>query len=110
MKASFCTLFTALALTAISAGADDVTVDQIDKTFVIDGAEVESLRVSAGDSVSFRNSDPFFHNIFSLSATQIFDLGSYPSGEARSVSFETPGTVEVECAIHPDMYMTIEVE
>ncbi len=110
MKTRFYALFATLALTISGAHADDVIVDQIDKTFVIDGTEVESLTVSAGDSVSFRNSDPFFHNIFSLSATQIFDLGSYPSGESRSVSFDKPGLVEVECAIHPDMYMTIEVE
>ncbi|MDP4651781.1 MAG: plastocyanin/azurin family copper-binding protein [Haliea sp.] len=94
----------------MSAFAQDYVVDQIDKSFVVDGAPVESIRVKQGESVSFRNGDPFFHNIFSLSDIQIFDLGSYPNGEARSVTFDEPGTVEVECAIHPDMYMTVEVE
>lgn len=103
-------LTTATALFTAQTMAQAIVIDQIDKTFVIDGVEVETIKVNQGDSVSFRNSDPFFHNIFSLSATQIFDLGSYPSGEARSVVFEKPGLVEVECAIHPDMYMTVEVE
>ena len=94
----------------VSAFAEEHVVDQIDKAFVIDGAPVESITVKQGDSVSFRNGDPFFHNIFSLSDIQIFDLGSYPNGEARSVTFDEQGTVEVECAIHPDMFMTVEVE
>ena len=94
----------------LSAFAEEHVVDQIDKAFVVGGAPVESITVKQGDSVSFRNGDPFFHNIFSLSDVQIFDLGSYPNGEARSVTFDEQGTVEVECAIHPDMFMTVEVE
>lgn len=97
-------------LCAGSAYAEEHVVDQIGKAFVSGDTTVESISVKQGDSVSFRNGDPFFHNIFSLSDIQFFDLGSYPNGEARSVTFETPGTVEVECAIHPDMYMTVEVE
>lgn len=71
---------------------------------------VGSLVVKKGDSVSFRNDDPFFHNVFSLSDAQLFDLGSYPQGEARGVTFEEVGVVEVECAVHPEMIMTITVE
>ena len=37
MKTPFYALFAALALTISGAYADDVIVDQIDKTFVIDG-------------------------------------------------------------------------
>ncbi len=70
----------------------------------------ESLKVKVGDTVKFTNEDPFFHNIFSLSELKTFDLGSYPKGEFRSVTFDKAGTLEVECAIHPNMRMTIEVE
>ena len=97
-------------LCAVPAHAEEFVVDQIDKTFVMGSVAVDSITVKQGDSVSFRNGDPFFHNIFSLSDVQIFDLGSYPNGEARSVTFAAPGTVEVECAIHPEMYMTVEVK
>jgi plastocyanin len=48
--------------------------------------------------------------VFSLSDIQFFDLGSYPQGESKSVTFEKQGIIEVECAIHPDMKMTIEVK
>ena len=67
------------------------------------------MKIKVGDSVIFRNDDPFFHNIYSLSDTQTFDLGSYPQGQSRRATFTKPGKVEVECAIHPAMKMEIEV-
>ena len=90
--------------------AETYVVDQVNKTFIMNGAPISTLEVKKGDSISFKNGDKFFHNIFSLSDIQIFDLGSYPFGEARSVQFDEVGTVEVECAIHPDMHMTVEVK
>ena len=94
----------ALAVVTSGAFAGEHVVTQKDKHF-----NVRQLKVKVGDTVKFRNDDPFFHNIFSLSKTRSFDLGSYPKGEARSVTFDKPGTVEVECAIHPSMKMTVEV-
>lgn len=70
----------------------------------------ESLTIKVGDVVKFTNNDDFFHNVFSLSDAKFFDLGSYPKGDSRSVTFDTAGEVEVECAIHPSMFMTIKVE
>lgn len=84
--------------------ANHHVVDQKNKKF-----SVKAMQVKVGDKVTFQNQDPFFHNIFSLSDTSTFDLGSYPKGEARSVTMENPGLVDVECAIHPSMHMTIEV-
>jgi plastocyanin len=70
----------------------------------------KELTVKVGDTVSFKNDDPFFHNIFSLSDTKTFDLGSFPQGQSKKVIFDKAGTVEVECAIHPEMKVTIEVK
>jgi len=69
----------------------------------------KSLKVKVGDNVSFRNDDPFHHNIFSLSDVKSFDLGSYAQGQSKKVAFDKPGTVEVECSIHPEMKMVVEV-
>jgi plastocyanin len=85
--------------------AKDFEVLQKDKKF-----SQKTLTVKVGDSVSFKNEDSFSHNVFSLSDTKTFDLGSYPQGQAKKVTFDKPGTVEVECAIHPDMKLTIEVQ
>lgn len=88
-----------------TAFAVDLIVDQKDKQF-----SKKALKLKVGDVVEFRNSDPFAHNIFSLSDTKSFDLGSYPQGQSKKVTFDKPGTVEVECSIHPSMQMVIEVE
>lgn len=99
----------ALLLSSWTAAAQEYTVGQKNKTFVMDGAKVEHLTIEVGDTVHFKNMDPWFHNIFSLSQIKTFDLGSYPQGEFRSVTFDTAGEAEVECAIHPQMYMVVEV-
>jgi plastocyanin len=97
-------LFAALAMSA-GAFAADHEVLQKDKKF-----SKANLTVKVGDTVSFRNEDPFAHNVFSLSDVKTFDLGSYPKGQAKSVTFDKPGTVEIECAIHPDMKVVVEVK
>lgn len=93
-----------LPLLACLAHAETHTVEQKDKGFL-----PSTLEVKVGDTVKFLNSDAVSHNVFSLSDAQMFDLGSYPEGESKSVAFDTPGEVEVECAIHPDMQMLIKV-
>ncbi len=70
----------------------------------------KELTIKVGDTVKFTNEDPFFHNVFSLSDLKTFDLGSYPKGEFKSVTFDKAGKVEVECAIPPNMLMTINVQ
>jgi plastocyanin len=37
------------------------------------------------------------------------DLGSYPKGQTRKVTFNRAGTIDIECAIHPEMRMQVEV-
>jgi len=71
--------------------------------------EPEMVAVPVGSSVSFPNSDPVFHNVFSLSKVRQFDLGVYPAGESRTVKFNTAGVVQVYCHLHPDMNAAIFV-
>jgi len=93
-----------LVTLAMPALAGDQTVGQAKKAFT-----VGAIKAKVGDTVTFRNDDEFAHNVFSLSDAQSFDLGSYKKGEVRSVKLTTPGVIEVECAIHPEMKMKIEV-
>lgn len=94
----------ALMLAAQAAAAGEHVVNQKGKSF-------HPARVVAkvGDSVRFMNDDPFAHNVFSLSEVKSFDLGSYGQGQGKNVVMDKPGVVEVECAVHPDMKMTVEV-
>ena len=100
-------LFVLVCLLGMSASAfaSDFTVGQRNKKFT-----EHDMTVSVGDTVYFRNDDPFSHNVYSLSEAKSFDLGSYPKGSSRAVTFDQPGEIEVGCAIHFDMMMTIHVK
>ena len=67
------------------------------------------LPVLRGSTVDFPNADDVFHNVFSLSSAHTFDLGRYPKGSAKSVTFEKSGVVQVFCHIHSDMSAVILV-
>lgn len=73
------------------------------------GFSFKHLIVRVGDSVKFVNEDPFNHNIFSLSDVKSFDLGSFGNGLWKAVLMDKPGLIEVECAVHPDMKLNVEV-
>lgn len=59
--------------------------------------------VEKGTEIDFPNSDPFFHNVFSLFNGKRFDLGLYASGESRPVVFNRVGISYIFCNIHPLM-------
>lgn len=98
-----------MAATA-AASAEEFVVGQHNKTFVMKDQKVEKLTIKVGDTIQFENQDPWFHNVFSLSDTKTFDLGSYPQGQSKAVTFDKAGEVEVECAIHPVMLFKVEVK
>ncbi len=50
------------------------------------------LPIVKGTTVDFPNQDPIFHNVFSLSGGKSFDLGRYPRGDSRSVTFDQSRT------------------
>lgn len=67
------------------------------------------LPVKVGDQVDFLNDDSIYHNAFSLSRAKPFDLGIYPRGSSKLVTFDQPGLVKVFCQIHPNMISNILV-
>lgn len=67
------------------------------------------IAIPTGSTVQFPNFDPIFHNVFSLSKAQKFDLGYFPQGQSRSVKFNNAGIVQVYCHIHANMYAAIVV-
>jgi plastocyanin len=73
-------------------------MDQKDERFV-----PHVLAITTGTTVDFPNSDRIYHNVFSLSKTQRFDLGRYSAGRSRAVRFDRPGIVRVFCDIHSHM-------
>jgi plastocyanin len=69
----------------------------------------QTLVIPLGSTVSFPNQDEIFHNVFSLSKAKQLDLGYYPAGETRTVTFNQPGVVQIYCHIHRDMSAAILV-
>lgn len=71
--------------------------------------EPDLIVIPTGSTVKFPNFDPIFHNVFSLSSAQPFDLGFYARSQSRSVTFNRPGIVQIYCHIHSHMYAGIVV-
>jgi plastocyanin len=67
------------------------------------------LAVARGQTVEMPNDDDIYHNVFSFSTPNGFDLGLYPAGESRSITFRESGVVRIYCSIHESMNGTIFV-
>jgi plastocyanin len=79
-------------------------ITQQGKTFV-----PRVLVVPVGTKVAFRNDDPIFHNIFSLSKPNEFDTGLYKQGATYQQTFKHTGVVQVLCNIHSSMLGVVVV-
>lgn len=82
---------------------------QNDKLFFYKGKQIVTMKIQSGDTVQFHNEDKVFHNLYSLSETKTFDLGTMRKGDSRNVTFDQRGDVEVHCAIHTDMLLVLDV-
>lgn len=67
------------------------------------------LAVVVGQQVEFRNSDNVFHNVFSYSPPKRFDLGRYPRGKSKTLTFQKSGLVQIFCDIHSNMRADVVV-
>ena len=87
--------------------APPATEDLSKAKFVMDQRNLEFvpqvLPILVGATVDFPNNDKVDHNVFSMSRTKKFNLGSYTAGESKSVVFDKPGIVELRCDVHAEM-------
>lgn len=67
------------------------------------------VAVGVGSTVEFPNEDPIFHNAFSVSGENRFDLDLYKRPRAGAWTFQHPGIVRVYCNIHPQMSAVVVV-
>lgn len=82
-----------------------VEIRQQDKQF-----HPRVLAVPPGTKVSFPNLDVVYHNVFSLTPGQSFDLGMVRAGDAvKTRSFTKPGVVEIFCNLHSQMSASVLV-
>ena len=86
------------------ASLDPLLLDQKGQRFI-----PRVLAVVSGQAVDFRNSDNVFHNVFSYSPPKRFDLGRYPRGKSKRLTFQKVGLIQVFCDIHSDMRADVVV-
>jgi plastocyanin len=67
------------------------------------------VAVPVGGTVEFPNDDPIFHNVFSVSGENRFDLALYKRPKSGAHTFHHPGVVKVYCNIHPQMSAVVVV-
>ncbi|MDX1637279.1 MAG: hypothetical protein R3281_04875 [Balneolaceae bacterium] len=79
-------------------------LNQVDKHF-----EPRLLPIVRGGTVRIKNSDPIYHNVFSLSTVKRFDVGRRSPKEYIDVQFDQPGTVDIFCDIHSSMHAVVKV-
>ena len=91
----------AVLLTSSIYAANHV-VDQKGKTFI-----PHAISVAVGDTITFKNSDPFAHNAYTDDEANEFDIGMQSPGKDVKVSVKAAGVFNVECAIHPNMLLEV---
>lgn len=97
-------LILSLSITGSLWCADHI-VDQKDKTFI-----PHEVSAKVGDTITFKNSDPFAHNAYTDDEANEFDIGMQKPGQDISVDIKAEGKFNVECAIHPNMLLEVEVK
>jgi plastocyanin len=68
------------------------------------------LPVVVGTRVAFPNNDKSWHNVYSKGGAKDFDLGLYPPGKSRDVTFDKPGVARILCNAHPNMEAFVVVK
>jgi len=92
------------AESTLASSASRPRLAQKDQSFV-----PRVVPVAVRGVVDFPNMDPIYHNVFSLSPLRRFDLGKYPQGQSKSVTFPRTGVINVYCDIHSSMEAFIVV-
>ena len=98
------TILLSLAIVA-SVNAQNYVVDQKGKTFI-----PHSITVKVGDTITFKNSDPFAHNAYTDDEENEFDIGMQSPGDDIAITIRAKAVFNVECAIHPNMLLEVTVE
>lgn len=83
--------------------AADFTIIQKNNAF-----SVRQITIKVGDQITFVNNDNVNHHLYSETKGSEIDIVQRP-GRSDTVRFSRPGIVEVECAIHPEMSLKVQV-
>ncbi len=97
-------LLASLAISA-SVNAQNHVIDQSGKTFI-----PSKITVRVGDTITFKNSDPFAHNAYTDEENNEFDVGMQAPSKETVITIKSADSFNVECAIHPNMLLEVIVK
>jgi plastocyanin len=84
----------------------EATVGQKNREFT-----ASNVTLKTGEKVKFVNNDTVAHNVIVTSPDgKLRNSGVQEPGQSASMQFDEAGKYDVECAIHPQMRMTVEVK
>ena len=72
--------------------------------------EPTTLTIAAGTAVTWFNQDEEPHNIVNVGQPRLFRSAGLDGGEKYTFVFDTPGTYEYICSVHPHMHGMIVVK
>ena len=101
LKVGLALSFIAGASVALAA---ERTISQKGKVF-----SESALEIKKGDTLVFLNDDNVVHNVLSTTPGNVFNLGSIAPGHSTPVTFDKAGNLQILCAIHPSMKMSVKV-
>jgi plastocyanin len=90
--------------TPAASGSADVTVTMKDIKF-----DPAAVTVKAGGTIQWKNEDSVNHDAVAKEG-DVPKSGLFGEGETYEAKFDTPGTIEYVCTVHPGMEGTITVE
>ena len=102
LKVGLALAFIAGASVALAA---ERTISQKGKVF-----SESALEIKKGDTLVFLNDDNVVHNVLSTTPGNVFNLGSIGPGHSTPVTFDKAGNLQILCAIHPSMKMSLTVK
>lgn len=88
-----------------SVFAAEHVVDQLGRKFI-----PATLNVKVGDTIRFKNSDPFAHNAYTEDKLNEFDTGMQATGQDAIMTVKGKSNFKVQCAIHPEMLLEVKVD
>jgi plastocyanin len=104
MKRILCLLGSLLLAASAWAASTLHTIDQKDKMF-----SQPELTLKVGDQLEVHNLDAVTHSLFAKTAEYTIRETQAPGAES-TFTFDKPGSVDLRCAIHPQMILKITVQ
>ncbi len=81
---------------------ENAVITQKEQTFL-----PHVLPITRGSTIYFVNEDQFFHNVYSLSPGNRFNIGRRPPGNSYPIEIKKSGIFKLSCDIHSHMNAVI---